>query len=95
MAEVEPHAVGIAARVAREGEHYDGQAALPRVDELSQALREAGAEVYQRHRRVEIDLGVARRHRRHAALVQGEDAVNVGVLVEGVEERRLPATRSC
>ena len=89
MAEVEADLVREAARVAGKGDDHDGQAAGPHVDELSQALRQTGAEVHHRHRHVALGLRIAARHGRDAALVQRQDAVDVGMPVERVEKVRL------
>ena len=59
VADVEADLVGEAARIAGKGDDHDGQAAGPHVDQLSQALRQTGAEMHHRDRHVASGLRVA------------------------------------
>ena len=89
MAEVEAYPVREAAGVPGEGYHHDWKAAPPDVDELPHALGKTGSEVNDHDSRVGVYLGVSARHCGHGTFVQPQDAVDVRVGVQCVEEQCL------
>ena len=76
-------------RIPRKGDDHHRQAAGPHVDQLPQALRQAGAKVDHGHRHVAPGLGVAACHGGDGAFVKPQNAVDIGVPVQRVEEKGL------
>ena len=89
MAQVERDAVRKAACVSVEGDDDHGQSAFADVNELTEALRQPGAQVDGHHGRLALDLRVTARHGGDGTFVQGEDPVDFGIRVQGVEEAGL------
>ena len=89
VADVKADFAGEAAGVAGEGNHDDGKAARPDIDQLAHSLGQAGAQVNHHYAGGQVGLGVAAGHSGDRPLVEAQDAVDVGAGMEFVEKQGL------